>query len=303
MTSPQTTPHAALAERFDRMIAVRAEHERLTARLAALAPQVREADEELDRLGAALSREKEDVRRLEDSSPSRLWASLRGDLAERLDRERAEVEAADYAYARALRAREVLGREVEELEGRRAALGDVESGYEETLVEVHRLAQDADGALLRDRAAEAGRRLEDVRWRRELDEALAAGHEARGALVEAQERLGKAGGWSTWDTFAGGGMLSSMLKHGELDRATQHLDRAAAALQRFSRELTDVELPGVDAPVVDGLSRGLDIWFDNFLTDMMVGDRIARARSQVDEALEQVEATLTRLAELRAGLR
>lgn len=61
----------------------------------------------------------------------------------------------------------------------------------------------------------------------------------------AQNRLGNAGGWSAWDTFAGGGMLSSMLKHDELDRATEHLDRAAAALQRFSRELADVELPGV----------------------------------------------------------
>ena len=54
-----TSPHAALAERFDQMIAVRAEHERLTARLAALAPQVREADEELDRLSA---REREVMR-------------------------------------------------------------------------------------------------------------------------------------------------------------------------------------------------------------------------------------------------
>ena len=71
-----TSPHAALAERFDQMIAVRAEHERLTARLAALAPQVREADEELDRLGEALGREKADVRRLEDASFS--YSSLTG---------------------------------------------------------------------------------------------------------------------------------------------------------------------------------------------------------------------------------
>lgn len=294
--------HARLAERFDRMIQARGEHERLTARLAALAPQVREADGELDRLGAALQSERADVRRLEATSPSRLWASVRGDLTDRLERERAEEQVARYAYARALRQREVLGREVEELERRRAALGDVEKDYEETLAQVHRAGQGQDGAALRDRAAEAGRRLEDVRWRRELDEALGAGAEARSALLAARERLGSASGWSAWDTFAGGGLLSSMLKHEELDRATDHLDRAAEALQRFSRELADVELPGVAGPVVGSLSRGLDIWFDNVVTDLMVGERIARARRQVEEALEQVGATMSRLEQLRAGL-
>lgn len=301
-TGMTESTHARLAERFDRMIETRAEHERLTARLATLAPQLREADGELARLGADLESERADVRRLEGTSPSRLWASVRGELTDRLERERAEEQAAEYAYARALRHREVLGREVEELERRRAALGDVEAGYEETLAQVHRLAQDEEGVALRDRAAEAGRRLEDVRWRRDLDEALEAGAEARSALVAAQDRLGSAGGWSAWDIFAGGGMLSSMLKHDELDRATEHLDRAAEALQRFSRELADVELPGVDAPMVDGLSRGLDIWFDNFFTDMVVGDRITKARQQVDEAVEKVDATLTKLGELRAGL-
>lgn len=296
--------YAALARRFDELTAARAEHQRLASRLAGMEPQLREAAQEVERLSAALGKERADVRRLEAGglSPSRLWASVRGDLAERLTTERSEAQAAEYASARAASHQDTLRREAEGLRARQAALGDVEVGYEEMLTEVHRRAGEPGAVVLRDRAAEAGRRLEDLRWRRELDEALAAGARATDALRHARERLGSADGWSTWDTFAGGGMLSSMLKHDELDRATQHLDDAAEALGRFSRELADVELPGVDAPVVDQLSRGLDIWFDNFVTDYLVGDRIRRARGQVDAALEAVGAAMHRLRELRAGL-
>lgn len=295
--------YAAPARRFDELTAARAEHQRLTSRLAALEPQLREADQELERLGSALEKERADVRRLGAGtlSPSRLWASMRGDLAERLTTEQAEAQAAEYAYARAVTHRDVVVREAAQLRAQLDALGDVEAGYEEVLAEVQRLAREPGAVTLRDRAAEAGRRLEDIRWRRELDEALAAGHEAAAALQEARQRLGSADGWSMWD-MAGGGMLSSMLKHDELDRATGHLDRASRALERFSRELADLELPGVQAPVVDGLSRGIDIWFDNFVTDLMVGDRIRRATAQVDDALEAVARTMSRLHELRSGL-
>lgn len=295
--------YAALARRFDELTAARAEHQRLTSRLAALEPQLREADQELERLGSVLEKERADVRRLGTGalSPSRLWASMRGDLAERLTTEQAEAQAAEYTYARAVAHRDVVVREAAQLRAQREALGDVEAGYEEVLAEVQRRAREPGAVALRDRAAEAGRRLEDIRWRRELDEAIAAGHEAAVALQEARRGLGSADGWSMWD-MAGGGMLSSMLKHDELDKATRHLERASRALERFSRELADVELPGVQAPVVDGLSRGIDIWFDNFVTDLMVGDRIRRATAQVDDALEAVARTMSRLHELRAGL-
>lgn len=295
--------HAQLAQRFDRMTEARAEHQRLTRRRAHLAPQLREAAEEVRRLGDAFDKEAADVHRLEGgASPTRVWAAVRGGLREQIERERAEAETVRFQLARA---EEVLGRLREEdsrLEAARARVDEEQVGYEDTLAEVQRRAQDPDAAILRERAADAGRQLEDLRWRRELDEALTAGDEARAALLTAQERLGSAKAWSAYDTFAGGGMLVSMLKHDRLDRATEVLDRAAAALQLFSRELADVELPGLDAPVVDELSRGLDIWFDNFLTDLMVGQRISAASNQVAAAVAAVEDVLRTLRELRARL-
>jgi hypothetical protein len=40
---------------------------------------------------------------------------------------------------------------------------------------------------------------------------------AREALDDVAERLGKASSWSTYDTFLGGGAISSAMKHDRLD--------------------------------------------------------------------------------------
>lgn len=294
--------YAELARRFDELTAARAERHRLTASRGRLAPQLREAEGETARLRAAWEKECGDVRRLEGASATRAWAALRGGLDDRLARERAEEEASAFALRRAEQQLERARSEDEALAAQVRALGDLDHGYEETLAEVHRLAQEPGAGALRERSAEAGRQLEDLRWRRELEEAIGAGGEAQRALGEALAELRSAGGWSAYDTFAGGGMLSSLLKHDRLDRATSLLDGAAGALQAFSRELADVELPGIDAPLVDELSRGLDIWFDNFVTDLMVSQRISAARRQVEQALAQVEQTVATLRERRAAL-
>ena len=77
-----------------------------------------------------------------------------------------------------------------------------------------------------------------------------AGRSALQALLAALEKLDSADGWSGWDTFAGGGMLSSALKHQRLDEAGQLIGLAAEALDRFSRELDDLSLLGVQLPEI-----------------------------------------------------
>jgi hypothetical protein len=48
---------------------------------------------------------------------------------------------------------------------------------------------------------------------REIDEALRAATDAVQALWVATERLGSAGYWSTYETWLGGGVIGSMVKH------------------------------------------------------------------------------------------
>ena len=62
-----------------------------------------------------------------------------------------------------------------------------------------------------------------------------------------------------------------------------------------SRELADLRLAGLEAVRVDGLTRTLDMWFDNIFTDLAVRDRIRDAHGRVGHALRAVETTLNDL--------
>lgn len=87
---------------------------------------------------------------------------------------------------------------------------------------------------------------------REVDEALPAGSAARTALRSAADLLSSARSWSAYDTFAGGGLISSVIKHDRLDQAGATMRQADAQLARFTRELADVDRNGVGPVGVSG---------------------------------------------------
>jgi hypothetical protein len=166
----------------------------------------------------------------------------------------------------------------------------------------------------RERLADEDRdveRLESVSWSRVLsalrgsaatdrERERAERDAARYALADAEARdavawldlLERARSWSTWDTFGGGGMFSDMMKYDRLDEVGHVLRDADLALERFSRELADLRLAGVEAVNVDGLTRAFDMWFDNIFTDLAVRDRIRDAHERVGHVLGVVESCL-----------
>jgi hypothetical protein len=110
--------------------------------------------------------------------------------------------------------------------------------------------------------------------------------------------LGSAANWSTYDTFLGG-VIGSAIKHSRLDEAANAAARADACLLALRTELADV--PGVEltAPrlATDGLTRFVDIWFDNIFTDLAVHERIRQAQRSVDHSSHLVAEVHRRLAE------
>ncbi|WP_222428399.1 hypothetical protein, partial [Isoptericola variabilis] len=123
--------------------------------------------------------------------------------------------------------------------------------------------------------------------RAEIAEARQAAAQALEALDAAAEELRVTNGWSTYDTFFDGGMIASMAKHDRLDRAADRLRHADAALTHLGVELGDLGERGVAGVGIDGLTRTLDVWFDNVFTDLSVRSRIADARDRVDAARRQ----------------
>lgn len=132
---------------------------------------------------------------------------------------------------------------------------------------------------------------------REIREAQDACEAALGSLTEAQRKVDSARSWGTYDTWFGGGLFSSLIKHDRIDEAETYMRDVDAALERLRRELADVHMDGaaVGGVGVTDLTRTLDVWFDNFFSDLAVQSRLTDADHRLDaigEALVAVRRAL-----------
>ena len=129
---------------------------------------------------------------------------------------------------------------------------------------------------------------------KEKREAIEAGCRALDSLHAAENNLNSAKNWGMVDMF-GGGFLSTMLKHSKIDQAKQNMEQAKYDLRNFSRELNDVNMVcNLNININDFLAFA-DYFFDGFVVDWMVQDRINNAKRQVEEAIRRTEHIINQL--------
>ena len=122
---------------------------------------------------------------------------------------------------------------------------------------------------------------------KEKREAIEAGRRALNSLQAAKENLNSAKNWGLVDMF-GGGFFTTMLKHSKMDQAKYDL-------RNFSRELNDVNMVcNLNIDTGDFLSFA-DYFFDGFVVDWVVQDRINNAKRQVEEAIRRTESIVNQL--------
>ncbi|WEK13266.1 MAG: hypothetical protein P0Y48_12510 [Candidatus Microbacterium phytovorans] len=276
MSEPSSIP--ALADAVKDAVTARTRHAQRDAQLAVAERLVAEREAETANLQRDLGKELADVRRLDGISPTRLWATLRGNAEEQRAVEQAEADAAARALA-AAQARLAHARDdADRLRREREELGDVEVAYRAALAryEAALTASDAPQAA---ELAHLSRQLGELAAEsREIDEAAQALHAARVALADALQKLDSAGGWSTYDTFFGGGMITDLMKHSRIDEATASLTQVNRALERLSVELADIDAPALRGVEISQTLAVFDVLFDNVFADWMVRERISQAR-------------------------
>ena len=131
---------------------------------------------------------------------------------------------------------------------------------------------------------------------KEKREAIEAGRRALNSLSVAKENLNSAKNWGLVDMF-GGGFFSTMLKHSKMDQAKQNMEQAKYDLRNFSRELNDVNM-ACDLHITHRYRRFSFIcrlFFDGFVVDWMVQNRINTAKRQVEEAIRRTESIVNQL--------
>jgi hypothetical protein len=130
---------------------------------------------------------------------------------------------------------------------------------------------------------------------KELREAQEAATTALYRMNEALDRLRSARSWGSYDTWLGGGFVSSLIKRDKVDRARQLMQSSNQALEKLRAELLDVGLDGVGDVEIGRLHRTLDAWFDNIISDV-------RAQSRIKEAAGRIEDMVAHVVRLQSEL-
>jgi len=139
---------------------------------------------------------------------------------------------------------------------------------------------------------------------KEVREAITAANRALDSLESAQRELKGAKNWGLRD-LVGGGMMTTMFKHGRMDKAQRQIEDAKYYLQVLKKELRDIDVPMNFNIEVGGFLSFADLFFDGAVADWMVQSRINDAIRQVNNANARVMEILGNLQrwedELLAG--
>ncbi|TDL34890.1 hypothetical protein E2R51_03975 [Jeotgalibacillus sp. S-D1] len=125
----------------------------------------------------------------------------------------------------------------------------------------------------------------------EISEAHEAGLKSVQALNKAAGYLNSAKSMSTWDTFLGGGLIATAMKHSSLNESEDAIHKAQLELHRFEAELQDVNESVTEGLKVD---RGsfltfADYFFDDIFTEWTMHSRINSSINNVNKMIDQVE--------------
>ncbi len=129
---------------------------------------------------------------------------------------------------------------------------------------------------------------------KEKREAIEAGSRALNSLQAAKDNLNSAKNWGLVDMF--GLIHSRMFQHrSKKTTAKRNMEQAKYDLRNFSRELNDVNMVcNLNIDTGDFLSFA-DYFFDGFVVDWVVQDRINNAKRQVEEAIRRTESIVNQL--------
>ncbi|SDH89378.1 hypothetical protein [Proteiniclasticum ruminis] len=230
-----------------------------------------------------MKKEEKDVENLEQSSLSSLFSKVTGKFEEKLVKEQEEYLQAKLNYDDKKNELELLNKKEQRLQSELMKLNQATSDLKESLLQDY-----PEGILF---SKELEKRKEHLfHLQRELEEALDAVQHVKGYAEMAIQEFLSARGWSTYDTFFGGGLLADLAKYNRLDEANKAISRISAASKEMKKELRDVEMTlEHNLETVSGSDQFLDIAFDNIFSDWSIRGKIDTNLSAMNQYLEELK--------------
>jgi len=267
---------------------------KIESMLVSLKQEEIELTEKEHELRSIFNKENNDVERLEKTTATSIFYSILGKKEIQLEKELQEAMAAKLKYDAVVSQKEhccsrekILIKEQQELNG-------CDHRYQHVLGEIqvllHNNTQYAEKLCYLERQlGEVTNQLE------EIVEAVAVGNACIKEIKSIEESLSNAEGWGTWDLM-GGGMISAMAKHSELDKAQTSAEHLQVLLSTFRTELADVKIyENMEQVNIDGFLRFADYFFDGLIADWSVLSRIHDSQRSVSQVENQVSLALAQL--------
>lgn len=277
-----------------------ARKQKLSTMLEELKPVRRRLEVRVQELDAIRVKEQTDVDKLEGGSLAAFFYNVIGKMDERLDKEREEAYAAAVRYDAAFRELETVEQDIRRYQQEMRGLTGVEVAYLKALQDKRDAIKAGGSAVAQeiDRLEEQLRRCKIMG--KELREAISAGTQARSTAQQICDRLDDADGYATWDKW-GGGLMADIAKHDALDQAQNGVNHLQASLRRFRTEMADVRLQADLQVNLEGFERFADYFFDGWIVDWMVADRIRQSQRQMSDVLLKIDGALGRLSAMERG--
>jgi hypothetical protein len=116
-------------------------------------------------------------------------------------------------------------------------------------------------------------------------------------LDEAEKNLRSARNWGIYDIL-GGKLFSGLIKHSKIDRAQKLMGRLHRNLNLLQKEFKDFNSSVSDDLGMSGISRFMDIAFDNLISDWLIQSRINKSLSELDELRSDLNRALNQLEKM-----
>jgi len=236
-----------------------------------------------------------DVEKLENNSLAGIFYSVLGSLEERVEKEKSEALAAKLKYEQAVHDLENVKLEISKLCSERTNYVDCEHRYDSLYAKKKDMLMKSD--------PEKAQRILDLTGQlnasksalKEIREAISAGRNVISSLDNAIESLDKAEGWGMWDML-GGGLISDLAKHSNIDDAKYEVERTQELLRRFRTELADIKLNEDIHIETGGFAKFADFFFDGLIADWVMQSKIKNSNASVSQARSEVMSVMNRLS-------
>lgn len=275
---------------------------KFNTQLADYQKELETIEETLSELRGQFQLEKRDVEKLERMSLTNLFATIFGTKVEKLSKEKTEMTVAQHKLEEAVKTKKEIDEAINALKHNLQSLKNTENEYQQLLLQKEYMIKTSANPIA-EKVFELSDREGALRANLiELDEAYAAGERVELALHDAIKSLEKAESWGTWDML-GGGTLTGVAKHQNIDKAENSLHQAQTSMRQFQKELLDIQdsaFPEVD---ISGMLRFADFFFDGFIADYMVQGKINKSLNQTKSYYDKINDILTKLTEQSAEKR